>query len=159
MRYSATSSDCLFFHGGHNSSGPQRRHGRQCADGQSSRTAAVPCYVPSQFRLLERLYGSEPGVAKRSKRPFGAMYSRTSGQGATPAVRAICRQRSLWPHCQNQHQDQGCATASADVHFSGGTGPVSLLSCHLRNWQVFCRRGAERSFPVMFPARLGASAI
>jgi hypothetical protein len=41
--------------------------------------------------------GPDPGVAKKSKQPFGATSSRTSGQGAIPAVHAMCRQRPLWP--------------------------------------------------------------
>ncbi len=45
-------------------------------------------------------FGSNSAATKRSKQPFGAMSSRTSGQGAIPAVHAMCRQRPLWPNCR-----------------------------------------------------------
>jgi hypothetical protein len=62
-------------------------------------------YVIDCFRCIEAIdpqssngsSGSDPGVAKRSKPPFGVIGHRMAGKEAIPAVRAMCRQRPLWP--------------------------------------------------------------
>jgi hypothetical protein len=52
--------------------------------------------------------GSDPGVAKRSKQPVGEISSRTSGQRPILAVRAMCRQRPLWPTTRRRAPRSEC---------------------------------------------------
>jgi len=76
-------------------------------------------------------------TAEKSKQPFGAMYSCTSGQGAIPAVRAMRRQRPLWPKRSHWSRPQTRLLYAAQRTFAS-----QLTSQHFE--QLLPTRGNHR---------------